>query len=203
MHGCDNHIRERGFIIKHHNGALLCAIDTETTGTDCSKHEIIEICILPLDANYGPSQVIMPFQLDIKPDKPENIDFEALRVMRQCDDFYLENVCKDRKALANATMRGMDKSKAADLLVEWFENLKLGMFKTFEYIFDPRYRDTMGTSLFLNDVADMMGEKYPYPKNNLQYLCSELKVERERSHTAVDDCVATAEVYRRMINRTC
>ena len=81
-----------------------------------------------------------------------------------------------------------------EFIIDWLD------IKGFEMYFDPRYRDTMAVSLFENDKAEMRGEMHhPYPKNNLQYLCSQLKVEREKSHTALDDCVATAEVYRKLI----
>lgn len=210
--------------MKHLNGNILATIDCETTGTDPQKHEIIEICVIPLDNQYRPSQGIVPFQQEMIPEKPENIDFEAIRCMQQQHDFYVENVCKSKERLVHVKLNGMDKWRCADLFVEWFENLKLAPLKrimpiahnwvfdsgfikewlgekTFEYIFDPRYRDSMTVSLFLNDIADMQGEQFPFPKNNLQYLCSELKVQRERAHTATDDSVATAEVYKRLIGR--
>jgi DNA polymerase III epsilon subunit-like protein len=210
--------------MKHLNGNVLAAIDCETTGTDPLQHEITEIAIVVLNNQYEPSPGCFPFQQEMKPDKPENIDFEAIRQLQQMNDFYVENVCKSKERLANVILRGMDKYKCADLLVDWFEGLKLAPMKrimpiaqnwvfdsgfikewlgvkTFEYVFHPCYRDTMTVSLFANDCADQKGEPFPYPKNNLQYLCSELKVQRDRAHTAIDDAVATAEVYRRMIGK--
>jgi DNA polymerase III epsilon subunit-like protein len=48
-------------------------------------------------------------------------------------------------------------------------------------------------------ISSMVDIEIPFPKVNLQYLCSQLKVERDRSHEAMQDCVATAEVYRKML----
>jgi DNA polymerase III epsilon subunit-like protein len=206
--------------MKHLNGNILAVVDCETTGVDPMNNEIIEICIAPVNFEY--KITAMPFHVKIKPERLESIDFEAIRAMRQYSDFWAENVCKSKDKINQLLAHGMDKFEAADLLAKWFEDLKLPPLKrimpiahnwvfdsgfisqwigtkSFEYIFDPRYRDTMAVSLFLNDLADMKNEQYPYPKNNLQYLCSELKVERTRAHTALDDAVATAEVYRRLL----
>lgn len=210
--------------MKHLNGNILAVVDCETTGCDPTKHDILEICVLPLNKHLEPSKTIMPFNLMMIPRRKENIDFEALRCMEQMDQFYREQVCKSKERIIETTLSGIDQNYAAELLVEWFEKLQLAPNKrimpiahnwvfdrgfiidwigqlTFDLIFDPRYRDTMSASLFMNDFADYRGDPYPFQKNNLQYLCSTLHVERERSHTAIDDCIATAEVYRRMVRQ--
>jgi len=192
----------------HLNGNILCAVDVETTGRDPEKHDIIQIAVLPLDSQIKPRKDILPFYMEIAPRRPENAELSAGGV--------------NKLQLAKIINEGMDSYRAADLLEEWFLKLKLPENKRisplaqnwcfdrgfliqwlgprmFEFIFDGRYRDTMTAALYCNDKADFMGEAFPYPKVNLEYLSSQLKVENIKAHDALSDCVTTAEVYRRML----
>lgn len=194
--------------MKHLNGNILCVIDTETTGTKPRFHEIIQVAIILLDKDLNIVKTPLPFAMDLMPQKPENIDMEAMEVTRS--------------DLNTVLTSGMDPYTAADLLVEWVGKLGLAPNKklcpiahnwpfdreflidwlgqkTFEILFHPWYRDTMTMALYDNDRADWGNEQFPYPKCNLAFLCSQLKVERMRKHNALDDAVATAEVYKRMI----
>ena len=68
--------------------------------------------------------------------------------------------------------------------------------------FDPRNRDTMHASLYENDRAAFHSEKVPYAKNNLQYVSSCLDYHTSHgAHDALNDCIRTAETYRRMLQR--
>lgn len=209
--------------MKHLNNNILCVIDVETTGPTPRYHDLIEVAILPLDNTLKPSRGIMPFAMDLKPRRPENYDYEALRAQRKEMCIYEKpKVCFDKRRVFEVILSGCDPDRAADLFFEWFENLRLPprhrimpiahnwVFdrsfimdwlgtRTFDLCFDPRYRDTMCMSLYDNDRAGWLDRDYPYPKNNLQYLCSQLKISRTNEHRALDDCVATAEVFRRIV----
>lgn len=192
----------------HLNGNLLCAIDVETTGETVGHHEIWQIAILPLDANIKPLTTIMPFYLELKLRRPENIDHKAIKVGRL--DF------------ARFQLRAIDSMKAVDLFEDWFERLELPLGRKIvplaqNWVFDRgfveewmgpahfqryvhfHYRDTMSTALFMNDRADAFNEKVPFPKVGMEYLCNIFRVKNAKAHDALQDCVATAEVYRRML----
>jgi DNA polymerase III epsilon subunit-like protein len=195
----------------HLNGNILCAVDVETTGLQAGYHDIAQICILPLNEQYLPSREIIPFNMNLSPKRPENADQEALK--------------KCKLKLADLILEGMDPHRAADLFEEWFEKLKLpggkkiaplahnwpfdrGYLidwlgpKNFEDRFYHRYRDPMVIGNFCNDLADLRGEQYFYQKLELPYLVSLLHVEAPgRLHDALNDCVAVAEVYKRMLHR--
>ena len=47
----------------HLNGDLLCAVDCETTGLNCKEHDIIQVCVLPLDSQIQPLKEINGKQL--------------------------------------------------------------------------------------------------------------------------------------------
>src|SRR4029077_8974982 len=101
--------------MQHLNGNLLAAIDIETTGLDPKIHEIIQICILPLNSQIQPLKEILPFYIDMAPGRPESIDPQALSVSK------LE--------LCRIMQQGFDQFKGADLLDSWFDKLDLAIGK--------------------------------------------------------------------------
>jgi DNA polymerase-3 subunit epsilon len=190
----------------HLNGNKLCVIDVETTGLDPKIHEIIEVCVLYLDSFIRP--VGLPFNVFLTPQRPETIDPKALKA--------------NGTNIMEVMRRGIDPFKAADLFEEWFGKLELPSNKkitplghnyhfdrgflqewlgpeNYNGYFDYRIRDTMTVAHYLNDVADLKSEKYPFPKQGLTYLCSQLDVVNLSRHTALGDCLATAECYRKML----
>lgn len=195
--------------LQHLNGNILCCIDCETTGLEVGKHEIIEVCFLPLDADLQVRKDIPPFDIQIKPENMEDIDFEAFKVTK----IDLMQLCRN----------GMDKWAAVDLFERWCtEKLRLPhnkrisplahnwVFdspfirtwlgnKTYEYFIDGRYRDLMTSVLYENDCADRLNERVPFPKCNLAYVASQLKIPHDRAHNALADCIVTAQCYRELV----
>lgn len=195
----------------HWNGHLLCAVDIETTGLDFEKDDLLEIAIVPLNPNLTPSKVLTPFDLVITPRDPEV--------------YKTNQILLPGMTLSDVMLQGFDWSVAAELLEAWKERLNLPEGKkiiplghnyrgfdekwmratlgnlTYEYIFDYHVRDTMEMGLFLNDVADYLQEPIPFPKVDLTYMCSCLRVQNMRRHRALGDAVATAELYRLMVTR--
>jgi len=202
--------------MEHWNGSQMCVIDTETTGLDPYWHEILQICILPLDQNIKPRKDVLPFYIELRPEHPERIDPEAMKV--------------NRLNAAKISQRGFDQEKAKDMLREWYDKLELPFTKSGNYqkriiplgqnfafdkafilhwlgvemyneFFEYHYADTMNTAHYLNDRAAMHGEKVPFSKINLKYLASTLKIPHEFGHDALQDCLVTAEVYRTLLLR--
>jgi DNA polymerase III epsilon subunit-like protein len=200
----------------------MAAIDVETTGFLPGHNDIIEIAVLILDSDIKPDKRVLPFAMEMKPIRPENVEPGALKTNRI--DF------------AKMMQRAADPFDVADYFEDWFEGLKkdtpkrpallpegrkiiplaqnwpfdrsfimewLGD-KSFNSFFHPWFRDTLPVAQFLNDqyanqTCCAMPHKVPFPKSNLTYLCSQLKVNHDRLHRALNDCVATAECYRRMV----
>lgn len=194
--------------MRHLNANLLCAIDVETTGLQPGYHEIYQVAILPLDSNIKPCKKTTPFYLDLLITRPENIDKKAIK-MNKID-------------FVRRQQRAIDPFTAADFLDDWFDRLQLPIYKrlcvlaqnwpfdraflkewlgtaSFEHLFSPLYRDTMVNTIFHSDLSDFRGDKIKFVQHNLQYLCQKLDVKNEKPHDALQDCIATAEVYRRLI----
>jgi len=103
----------------HWNGNQLCAVDVETTGLDPFVHELVQICILPLDSNVQPRKDVFPFYIEIRPEFPERRDPEAMTVTKLNINKIME--------------RGFDREKAKDLLIEWVDKLGLPLTKGGNY----------------------------------------------------------------------
>jgi len=94
-----------------------------------------------------------------------------------------------------------------NFIIDWLDGLTdpvNGEYCNFESFFHPWVRDTLTIAQFLNDkyVMDpncILPHKVPFPKSNLGYLCSQLKIKNLQPHDALQDCLATAAVYRKMI----
>lgn len=195
--------------MNHLNGNLLCAVDTETTGFSPEKNGIIEICILPLNSRLDVHENFPMFHMRMKPEEGEEIDPDALRVT-QMD-------------LARIMLEGFQRDTVADYVMNWFETLGLPAGKkvvplahnwpfdrlmiqywlgekSFEHIFHGQFRDLMSVALYLNDCADARAEQVPFSKVGLRYVCNLLKVEHLKAHTAIGDCMATAQCYKKILS---
>lgn len=197
----------------HFNGNILCAIDTETTGLDFSKQDMIQIAIVPLNANCQPlkelnGNKIYPFYHNLKPRFPENVDRQAMSV--------------NGLDLDELSRKGLGYFEAAEMFEEWFARLGIAEGKKIlplghNYAFDKNWiadwlgpehynhyfhyhhRDSMVAALYANDRAVFRHEMAPFPKVNLQYIAQILGVQTARGHDALSDCLTTAEVYRRLL----
>lgn len=187
------------------NGNVLCAIDCETTGPRAGFHDLIQVCVLPLDNELKPQRGIMPFYIDLIPRRPENSPLKM-----------------NRQRLCNVMIHGLDADRAADLFDEWLKKLKLGYQKRiaplaadwppdrefvidwlgrehFEQYFDARYRCTQAAALYINDRADFQVEQIPFARVGLPSIANRLYVEQVSKHDALNNCVTVAECYRKMV----
>jgi len=197
--------------MRHLNGHILCAVDCETTGLKAGYHDLIQICVMPLDAELLPLKTFPPFYMTIKPQRPETIDPAAFKVhgirygelMKSAEDpFHASELFEEwfnRMSLAfnkKIAPLGHNYSFDAGFIKDWLGE------DSYETYFDYHVRDTSAACLFLNDRASFGAEDFPYPKMKLGNIAARLGVDNKFAHDALQDCLMTAEVYRRMIHST-
>lgn len=211
--------------MKHFNDNLLCSLDIETTGLVYNYHEIVEIAVVPLGSDFKWNKHMMFFDQILRPEYPERLDKEAIGTLKRYDtSLDYDEVCTKTKDMVRFCSEGLEQSKVADMLLDWFERLRLKPKRriiplghnlqfdmafikewlgqeSFDLIFDPRWRDTMGVSLFWNDVDGFKNDRCTFKDAKLGSLCTSLKVENKGPHRALDDAMATAECYGRMVKQ--
>lgn len=190
------------------NGNLLCAVDVETTGLCAGFHEIWQLAILPLDSAYKPSKEFAPFYQEMRIQYPDRIDSKAIKLSR--NNFALKQ------------QRALDPFTCADMFEEWFHKLDLPIYKrivplahnwpfdrsflldwlgeaSFFDFFHAHYRDSMAAAIFLMDLANYKCDQVTLAKFSLASMCGKFNVTNMKAHDALQDCIATAEVYRRLL----
>jgi DNA polymerase III epsilon subunit-like protein len=182
----------------------MAAVDLETTGTQPGYHEIIQIAIVPLDADFKPLDDVRPFYTLVKPEHPERESVGAKH--------------KHKIPMEELMLQAPEQDRVKDWLVDWFEGLKLpfkrclvplahnwafessflkawlGVEMT-DQLFHSHARDSMLTAIAINDRAACQGEPIPFARVALSTLCTKLNIVNTNPHDALADCLAGAQVY--------
>lgn len=173
--------------MRKHNFAF---IDTETTGLNLMKHELIQIgCVL----TSPELKVIEEFEIKVKPERIEDADPVSLKISQ-----YDASEWRDALALPDAMKIFAEKVKDAIMVghnmafdagfLECAFN-KIGMSNTLHY-----HR--------LDTVSLAWGKLHREPDLehfSLRELCRRFGIVNERAHTALSDARATYELYKKLM----
>lgn len=189
---------------------MLAAIAIQATGPQPRHHDLIQVCILPLDSSVKPYKGIVPFYVEMLPKRPDNIDYKEINIPKL--DFF--------KLMQNAHPA----DRMADLFDEWYAKLQLKPgkklipvcyqwgplysfledwlgYKHLEHYFSNEVRDVSTICMYENDRADNQIEQVPYPKHeSLSNLCWRHNINNKRSTDPMNDCAALAELYKRLLS---
>lgn len=181
--------------MKTHN---LAFIDTETTGTDPEKHEIIELaCIIVRQVERpgrGPSiEILEECEWKIKPKHIETAEEQALRVNGYNEVDWMFAVDRE-KAMEEFAKKTQSASFVSHNLV-------------FDYNFVQKAFDETGVEnrmhyAKLDTISMAFARLYDAPqadKFSLRALCELLKVENTNAHTALADTKALVQCYKKMM----
>lgn len=195
--------------MQHINENVLCGVKTLLTGNDPEEHEIIEVAIVPFDITFGLHEAFHLFNMRMR---PGNLQPE--------DDF---KTCKlSRPEISDTCLRAFDRDKVADLLLDWFLNMKLGPKKRiiplthnfpverqnlvnwlgthgYREIFSEDHRDLMVAAHYMNDRAGCKFEPVPFSKQHLSWIAKKCDVPPIERGTCLSEANQMGETYKRML----
>jgi DNA polymerase III alpha subunit (gram-positive type) len=182
--------------MKIHN---LAFIDTETTGTNPGKHEIIELAVViarqVTREGKGPSiEIIEECEWKIKPKHIELADEVALRINGYNEVDWMFAVDRE-KAMEEFAKKTQSCTFVSHNLV-------------FDYAFIEKAFEETGVEnrmhyAKLDTISIAFARLYDVPqadKFSLRALCELLKVENSKAHTALADTKALVACYRKMMS---
>lgn len=186
------------------NKYVFYGCDTETTGLDSVKNDIIELSIYRLSDDVQKTWLIKPTNVD-------NIDVGALRVnghkmedlkglTKEGRETYLESslaiieienfLSQDIVPAENRVLIGHNINFDKNMLEQLWK--KCNAFDSFP--FGRRILDTMITELYLDYVKDDFAEGY-----SLKNLAKKYEIRNEKAHSAASDTKCTVEVFRKQV----
>lgn len=182
--------------MKIHN---LAFIDTETTGTNPDRHEIIELAVIiarqvPREGKGPKLEIVEECEWKIKMEHPEKAEEQALRVngYNEVDwMFALER----KKVMEEFAKKTQSCSFVSHNLV-------------FDYAFVSKAFEETGVDnrmhyAKIDTISLAFARLYDAPqadKFSLRSLCGLLKVENAKAHTALADTRALVQVYKKLMN---
>ena len=201
--------RCRNEVPQHWNNNRVCAITIQTTGREANLHDIIQICVVPVNGMYEVDSELKPFIVNLAP-RRGILDRKYLG--------HRYNRC------AEIMQSGVDPYFVAEEFEKWYENMRvvdnrrvmplahnwpfvasflvdwLG-YATFNYIFSHEYRDIIPSAIFCNDRAYWKMEDYPFPKTILTYMANITKEDYSRRYDIMMEALAIIKIYKKMFNQ--
>jgi DNA polymerase III epsilon subunit-like protein len=182
--------------MKLHN---LAFIDTETTGTDPSRHEIIELAVIiarqvPREGKGPKLEIVEECEWKIKMEHPERAEEQALRVNGYNEVDWMFAVDR-KKAMEEFAKKTQSCSFVSHNLVFDYGFV----MKAFE---ETNVENRMHYAK-IDTISLAFGRLYDAPqadKFSLRFLCDLLKVENAKAHTALADTRALVQVYKKLMN---
>lgn len=194
--------------MQHLNENLLCAVRCELTGNDPERHELLEVAVVPLNHKLEIHSEIPLFNMMIRPENINEIDYDKCRV--------------PRNRIANAILTAVTADKAADFFIKWYQSIgqkerkriiplahgwpkQRSMFikwlgyDVFQDIFSEDYRDTLICAHYVNDKQCVQAEKCVFNKQLFSWIAKQLNVNIIDHFSALAECEALPKVYKGLL----
>tara|TARA_B100000131_G_scaffold280259_1_gene285991 strand:- start:4176 stop:4778 length:603 start_codon:yes stop_codon:yes gene_type:complete len=174
---------------------IITVLDTETTGLDLDKHEIIEIALISyLYDRDGNRYVMRKYEQKIKPERIDLANPRALEINGYTDAAWLEarpaaEVLAEVKTIVEDSDILLGQNLIFDLrfVNEVCQRLDMAAPKF------PAYVDT-------KEIADKLVKANWLEKSGMDYLVEHYNVEVSgRAHTALVDCERTMLVWDKLL----
>lgn len=174
----------------------ILTLDTETTGLDITKHEIIQLgyIMLFIDNNNN-KHILEEKEYTISPVNIHNASAEALRI-----NGYTKEKWKNSIPFNKCAEQIKSKIQECDIMLGQNLNFDLRFIKQSYYNFNlsppvfPRYIDT-------KRMASVLVEKKVLKSSSMDKMCEHFNIKSDgRAHTALVDCHRTIKVWEKLVN---
>lgn len=171
-----------GLLLEALRQERLVVFDVESTGTDTSRDDIIQIAAIRLD---GTGQVCQRFMTYVKPTKPVGTSY------------YVHHISDEKLAA-----QGVTPAEGIGAFLEFAKDAVIvGHNVTYDlailYSEMQRLRIDGPATFPYYDTLDIFRRYYPqFPHHTLQYLSESFHLDDQPSHDAFDDILATAGLLR-------
>lgn len=177
-------------------GKRLAFIDVETTGTDPSKHEIIELgCMIAKMNDDGTFSMVEEFDVKVQPQHIETAEPEALRIngYNEAEWMFAHTLSEaldllTKKAGEDATMIAHNITFDYSFIVNAYGSL--GLRDPFFHKYDTL---TMAMLRFKDEPE--------VQRLSLRALCERFGIKNENAHTALADVRVTFEIFKRLMGK--
>lgn len=196
---------------------VICAVDIETTGMDWSKHQILQVAIVPLDSGFNVCHDMI-IDIRIRAGRGE-IDPKAMEIHKldpnEGIDEYDFPVFLKRKMY----VFGIDKIEPLGCFYDNFDYPFLAdaidrheeQVGTYRDLFSSLSRDVMKLAQSINDRYTANGHQplfRPYygadgkehSGLSLKDICKTLEIAHSWPHDAVEDAIAAARAYKALLD---
>lgn len=176
---------------------ILTVIDTETTGLDSSRHEIIDIALISyVISEDGQRFVVKKFDSKIKPQHIETASPIALKINHYKEEDYAQAPAhREVMPIVRKQIETSDLLIGQNLIFD-LDFINTACKKVYnqeqDFVFPP-YIDTKA-------MADVLRRKEIIEKSGMDYLCEYYQVKFSGlAHTALVDCERTMKVFDRLL----
>lgn len=170
------------------NNLNIAVVDTETTGLDCNKHEVIEIGVLVY--NQQTDTIISEWDVKIKPRYIETAQDEALKINGYLEHPHLytnniyDTIIEFNSIVKDCIVLGQNIQFDLDMLKKYYNEFKIS---------DPFHRHR---KLELTSVVWPIIRQSELTSMSLHSLCKYAGISNKNEHRALSDCHRTLEVYK-------
>ncbi|HPT70870.1 MAG TPA: 3'-5' exonuclease [Candidatus Cloacimonadota bacterium] len=176
----------------------VCAIDTETSGLDPRLHEVLSLCIMPVNDKF--EDLGLTLNLRIRANNP--VDAKAIAINK------LDPTVGIAKSEAWKTIREWRRKNLITKIVPLGHNISFDLMflKTlmpnptdFQDIFHYRFKDSMIMAQIINDVHFARKSVKFFNAVGLEKVSERLGIQNMVAHSAESDARTSLLCYKKML----